>query len=62
MWCLVWHIRVGNFDAAHLVMELPPEAFAFGDALMRAAYVAGAQGALNDPQDSTTETSGGVDR
>ena len=31
-------------EAARFILSLPPECFAFGDALMRVAFIAGARG------------------
>lgn len=41
-WCILWHLDRGNFDHARLCAILPASAFAFGDALMELAFIAGA--------------------
>jgi len=40
--CIVWYLDRGDVAAARLCAILPSAAFAFGDAMMHAAFVAGA--------------------
>ena len=40
-WCILWHLDRGNIDHARICAILPASAFAFGDELMRGAFVAG---------------------
>lgn len=44
--CIVWYLDRGDVAAARLCAVLPPAAFAFGDAMMRAAFLAGAAEAV----------------
>ena len=40
--CILWHLSRGDLPMARLSAILPPEMFTEGDALIRAAYLAGA--------------------
>lgn len=40
-WCILWHLDRGNINHARICAILPASAFAFGDALMQAGFLAG---------------------
>lgn len=42
VWCILWHASRGDLPLAQLCAMLPADMFAEGDAVMRAAFAAGA--------------------